>query len=94
MTRSGKLNTALRTTARTFRDHMRAAETEVESTDLDWTIVRPPRLTAGPVTGRYRTRIDGGLPRSFTVSRADVAAYMLSAMGDRATVRKHIAIAN
>jgi putative NADH-flavin reductase len=83
-----------RTALRHVCADMRAAEAEVEATDLDWTIVRPPRLIAGPVTGRYRTRIDGGLPRSFTVSRADVAAYMLSAMGDRATVRKHIAIAN
>jgi putative NADH-flavin reductase len=83
---------------RTFLRHvcadMRAAEAEVEATDLDWTIIRPPRLTAGPVTGRYRTRIDDGLPRSLAVSRADLAAYMVAAIGDPATVRTHIAIAN
>jgi putative NADH-flavin reductase len=83
---------------RTFLRHvcadMRAAEAEVEATDLDWTIMRPPRLTAGPVTGRYRTMIDGGLPRSLTVSRADLAACMLAAIGDPATLRKHVAIAN
>ena len=36
---------------RTFLRHvcadMRAAEAEVEATDLDWTIMRPPRLTGG-----------------------------------------------
>jgi putative NADH-flavin reductase len=83
---------------RTFLRHvcadMRAAEAEVEATDLDWTIMRPPRLTAGPATGRYRMRIDGGLPRGLTVSRADLAACMLSAIGDPAAVGKHIAIAN
>jgi len=73
---------------------MRAAEAEVEVTDLDWTIMRPPRLTDGPVTGRYRTSIDGGLPRSLTVSRADLAACMLAVIGDPATVRTHIAVAN
>ena len=73
---------------------MRAAETEVEATDLDWTIMRPPRLTEGPATGRYRTRIDGGLPHSLTVSRADLAACMLEAISDQATVRKHVAVAN
>jgi len=83
---------------RTFLRHvcadMRAAEAEVEATELDWTIMRPPRLTAGPVTGRYRTSIDGGLPRSLTVSRADLAACMLSAIGDPAAFGKHIPIAD
>jgi putative NADH-flavin reductase len=83
---------------RTFLRHvcadMRAAEAEVEATGLDWTIMRPPRLTAGPATGRYRMRIDGGLPRGLTVSRADLAACMLAAIGDPATVRRHIAIAD
>lgn len=83
---------------RTFLRHvctdMRAAEAEVEATDLDWTIMRPPRLTDGPATGRYRTRIDGGLRRGLTVSRADLAACMLSAISDPATVRTHIAIAS
>jgi len=83
-----------RTALRHVCADMRAAEAEVEATDLDWTIVRPPRLTAGPVTGRYRSRIDGGLPRSLAVSRADLAACMLSAIGDPATVRRHIAVAN
>jgi putative NADH-flavin reductase len=83
---------------RTFLRHvcadMRAAEAEVEASDLDWTIMRPPRLTAGPATGRYRTRLDGGLPHSLAVSRADLAACMLSAIGDAATVGRHVAIAN
>ena len=83
---------------RTFLRHvcadMRAAETEVEASDLDWTIMRPPGLTTKPATGHYRTRVDGGLPRSLTVSRADLAACMLSAITDPATVRKHVAIAN
>jgi putative NADH-flavin reductase len=83
-----------RTALRHVCADMRAAEAEVEATDLDWTIMRPPRLTGGPVTGRYRTRIDGGLPRSLTVSRADLAASMLAAIDDPATVRTHVAVAS
>jgi putative NADH-flavin reductase len=83
---------------RTFLRHvctdMRAAETEVEASDLDWTIMRPPGLTSKPATGHYRMRVDGGIPRCLTVTRADLAACMLAAIGDQATVRKHIAVAN
>ena len=73
---------------------LKAQANDYFSTVLDWTIMRPPRLTDGPVTGRYRTSIDGGLPRSLTVSRADLAACMLAVIGDPATVRTHIAVAN
>jgi putative NADH-flavin reductase len=46
---------------------------------LDWTIARPPRLTDKPYTGKYRVR-EGHLPRfGFTISRADVADYMIRA---------------
>jgi putative NADH-flavin reductase len=73
---------------------MRAAEADVTASDLDWTITRPPRLTGKPAAGRYRTRLDSGLPHAFTVSRADLAACLLAAAGDAATIRKHIAIAD
>ena len=44
---------------------------------LDWTQVRPPRLTDGPGTGRYAlTEVAPGL-RSPAVSRADVAVAVL-----------------
>jgi putative NADH-flavin reductase len=83
---------------RTFLRHvcadMRSAEAEVEASNLDWTIMRPPSLTNKPATGHYRMRIDGGLPRCLTVSRADLAACMLAAIGDPATLRKHVAVAN
>jgi putative NADH-flavin reductase len=44
---------------------------------LDWTIVRPPRLTNGVLTGKYRV-LDDHLPAGgLTISRADVADFML-----------------
>lgn len=83
---------------RTFLRHvcadMRAGESEIEASDLDWTIMRPPRLTSKPATGAYRTAIDRNLPNGLSVTRADLAACMLSVIGDPATVRGHVAIAH
>jgi NAD(P)H-binding len=44
---------------------------------LDWTIVRPPRLSNGPRTDTYRTAYGQNLPGGFRVSRADVADLKL-----------------
>jgi len=83
---------------RTFLRHvcadMRAGEAEVQSSDLDWTIVRPPALANGPAAGHYRTAIDRSLPRGFRVRRADLAACMLALAGDSQSVGHHIAIAS
>jgi putative NADH-flavin reductase len=83
---------------RTFLRHvcadMRGAEDEIRASGLDWTIFRPPSLTDKPAKGTYRTVIDRNLPRSFTVSRADLAACMLAMIDDPKTIRKHIGIAN
>ena len=83
---------------RTFLRHvcadMRRAEDEIRDSSLDWTIFRPPSLTGKTAKGTYRTAIDRNLPHGFTVSRADLAACMLKMLGDRATVHKHVSIAN
>jgi putative NADH-flavin reductase len=83
-----------RTSLRYVCADMRAAEHEVEQSGLDWTIMRPPRLTDKPAAGRYRTAIDRNLPRGYTLSRADLAAYMLDVISDRAVVHRRIGIAN
>jgi len=58
-------------------DH-EAKEQLVRASGLDWTIVRPPKLTDGPRTGRYRAgetiRTLAPIP---TLSRADTADFML-----------------
>jgi putative NADH-flavin reductase len=50
---------------------------------LDWTAVRAPRLTEGPLTGEYRTGYFALGPAA-KVARADVAEFMLheAALGD------------
>jgi putative NADH-flavin reductase len=55
---------------------MTAMEAAMEKDALEWTIVRPPRLTNGPLTRSYSVA-DGRLPKGMTVSRACVADFMI-----------------
>ncbi|MEV0650840.1 NAD(P)H-binding protein [Phytomonospora sp. NPDC050363] len=81
---------------RVFRysfDDTRVAEEIVRASRVDWTIARPPRLTDDPRTGRYRVGDERGLKGAFTITRADVADFLLRAVGDAATHRRAIVIA-
>jgi putative NADH-flavin reductase len=71
-----------------------AMENIVQRSGLDWTLVRPPELTDKPYTGKYRVR-EGHLPRfGFSISRADVADFMLKTVNDPSAVGKIIGISN
>jgi putative NADH-flavin reductase len=71
-----------------------AMEEILKKSGLDWTIVRPPQLTDKPRTGAYRVR-EGHLPRfGFTISRADVADYMIKAVEDRSSINKIVGVCN
>jgi putative NADH-flavin reductase len=72
---------------------MRRAEAEVRASGLDWTIMRPPRLTDKPAAGSYRTAIDRNLAHGLTISRADLAACMLARLDDPATVGRVVGVA-
>jgi putative NADH-flavin reductase len=85
---------ARRTALRHVCADMRAADAEVARSGLDWTIIRPPRLTDQPATGKYRTAIEANLPHGYTLSRADLAACMLDLIGDPAAAGRHVGIAN
>jgi putative NADH-flavin reductase len=64
-------------------------EAHVTASHLDWTIVRPPRLTTGPLTSKYVVA-DGAMPKdgTFVTSRADVACFLLDELERPAHVRK------
>jgi putative NADH-flavin reductase len=72
----------------------RSMEEAVRASDLDWTIIRPPWLTDGPFTGRYRSAVDSGLPRGYRIARADVAHAILTALPTTGTVRHAITVAH
>ena len=82
---------------RALREHyadLARMEDILRADDLDWTAVRPPRLTDKPATGRYRTAYGQNLRRGVFISRADVARYMLSALENAETFRQTVGIAN
>ena len=69
-------------------------ENAFQKSGLDWTIVRPPRLTDRPGTGKYRV-LEGHLPRfGFTISRADVADFMIKAGENDALIGKVVGVSN
>lgn len=72
---------------------MSRMEELVRASEADWTIVRAARLTNGPLTGRYRTRAGANLPGAWSISRADLASYLLTQVEDRAGVRDTVEIA-
>jgi len=61
---------------------------------LDWTVVRPPQLTAKPLTGTYRTAYGQNIRGGFSVPRADVADLMLGVIGRPETIHQTIGIAS
>lgn len=85
-------NTLLRNVA----DDSAEMERIVKAVSLDWMIVRPPRLANGPRTEHYGVDIDhlpteaGG---NATVSRADVAHFMLDELEQPKHVRQVVGIA-
>jgi putative NADH-flavin reductase len=60
----------------TYRD-MRRMEAALRDSTADWTALRPPRLVAAPVTGKYRLDAARPLPRARVISYADLATAVL-----------------
>ena len=83
-----------RTVFRVVWSDLVAMEEVVRASGLDWTLLRPPRLTDKPPTGRYRTRQDLNVRRGTQVSRADVAHLALAVADDPATYRTAIFLAD
>lgn len=72
---------------------LRAMERLIRDSDADWTIVRPPRLTDKPATGQYRWTVNTWLRNSLSISRADVAHFMLHHIHDESTYHGVVEIA-
>jgi putative NADH-flavin reductase len=65
----------------------------VKASTADWTIVRPPMLSDKPRTGKYNVGVNRGLRGGYTISRADVADYMLTHLSDPSTYRATVELA-
>jgi putative NADH-flavin reductase len=78
------------------KDHA-VMEAIVTGADLDWTIVRPPRLTRGRLTEHYGVADDHlppGAGGAATLSRADLAHFLLDEVERPAHVRRIVGIAH
>lgn len=75
------------TLLRNVFDDKERGEAILAASDLDWTNVRPGRLLNTPARGGVRASPDGaGLKPSLT--RADLAAFMIEQLGDSRWIRK------
>jgi putative NADH-flavin reductase len=61
---------------------------------LDWTMVRPPELTDKAFTGKYRVREERLPFFGFTISRADVADFMIKAVENHSSIRRVVGVSN
>lgn len=68
-----------------YLDAKRAAEQDLRQRTLDWTILRPGRLTDAPATGRVT--LAESVPRA-DVSRADVAAVLMALLDEPAATHR------
>ncbi len=58
----------------------------ITAADLDWVLVRPPRIVSGPATGTYR--VFGDRVPSPKISQGDVAALILKCAAEDEWVRR------
>jgi uncharacterized protein YbjT (DUF2867 family) len=80
-----------------FRRHyadLAGREDVLRDSGLGWTVVRPPRLTNGPVTGACQTASGQNVRGGWLVSRADVARCMLRVLDQPETIKQVIGIAS
>jgi putative NADH-flavin reductase len=80
-----------------FRRHyadLALMEDLLRDSGLDWTVVRPPRLTDKPLSSSYRTAYGQNVRGGWQVSRADVAHLMLRVLEQPQTIKQVVGVAN
>jgi len=73
-------------------DERRQQEAVVEGSELDWTLVRPPRLSKERLSRNYRAA-EGLVLDSFAhIGRADLAHFLLEQLDSARFVRRGVAV--
>lgn len=76
-------------------DDLRRMEADLRTTkDVNWTVVRPPRLSNKPAKHHYRMAVESQLKGAEDISRADLATAMLKVMEDQSLFHKVVVVAN
>jgi putative NADH-flavin reductase len=73
-------------------EDMARMEDKVRLSDLDWTVIRPPRLTNGLRTGKYRIASNQHLQRAEGIARADLADYIVGHLDDYESFQSRVEI--
>ncbi len=75
-------------------DDMVRMERLLRSSETDWTVLRPPRLTDAKPRGEYRTAIDTRLARAGKIPRSDLALAVLNAVTDQSLIGHGVTVAS
>jgi putative NADH-flavin reductase len=67
-------------------------EVEIECSDLDWTLVRPPMLTDGEKTGVAKVLSTKGGEKAHRITRVDLAAFMVKELESSRYVRQAVTV--
>ena len=68
-------------------------ESQVEASDIDWVLVRPPYLTDSEATGNIKVLDPNSEEKAHKISRADLAAFMLRQLTSDAHLRQAVTVA-
>jgi putative NADH-flavin reductase len=71
----------LKIMSRHLIEHSRAMATAIQTSDLDWTVIRAPRVTTGSSTPGYRTGTLRLAPWNH-ITNTDLADFMLTCLTD------------
>ena len=71
-----------------------AMEAAVERSGLDWVILRPPFLTNGSAKGNVRVFSAEAGEKAHTITRADLASFMLAQLSGDEHLHQAVTIAN
>lgn len=72
---------------------MKLMENKLENSNLNYTIVRAPKLTDGKKTGKYREVTQQPLRKIPTIARADLADFMLKIINEPKSYQSIIEVA-
>jgi uncharacterized protein YbjT (DUF2867 family) len=72
---------------------MHAMDALIIGSDLEWTIIRPPRLLDKPALGHTREALDVVLPKGGSIPRADLGRVVVQKASDDASIRHAVAVA-
>ena len=78
---------------RELLEDRRFSERIIRQSDLEWTLVHPPRLAHGPARGRFKAGEDLRLSSFARIPRADLARFLVGEAEQGVWKRRAVAVA-